>query len=288
MIGDWNNDGCVFGCFPRCLRNGSAIESYGIDTLADGTIYFPIYRGPESNGTELHQLWSYIEYNKTEGVLQPRFDAVFGANTFFINFNSFGNTVAATTWTTTCWVEIDVDYAASGVSWTFFDVSGTFDGLQFYLRKAGATGDVPVLQARWGTDLDTNISTRGATPITSGLWHFGMVKQSDGMCRLYINGNEESSYLLQEAWNGTVDVNNDDFGLTSQWGEVATAERPTVKHHAFILYNTEKSDSEILDEYLLGPTLGGLVGFSSADRQTMELKPYHPPSSTETSISIRI
>lgn len=255
MIGNWNNDGVIFGILPKCLKNGDNPATFGID-FGGGPVSFPIYRGPSSYGSELLNFSQYIEYN--DGIINPREAATDdGISNMLITPNIYdGNIGNDTDYTVEQWVyyqqtdTISYSPISIGANGFFSFRFGSSRGLSFFNKVAPTSVRVTS---------DVSLS-----PLPNGLHHIVAIKDGSVM-KIYIDG-AIPTYSREDEWTiGTLDLSDaSSISISCNYND-NSSNIPTIKWHSYVEYKRALTESEVLQNYALGADYGGLFGYDNGD-----------------------
>jgi hypothetical protein len=235
--------GIVFAVLPKCLKSGSNPAAFSSGS-------FPIYR---SSGGGLGELQNGANYDN--GIIQFPRDAVNGGG--WISTNLPGD------------VAIDDDFTV----FAFWRFDGAVTNQNVYLmglyeyppyafaitcRNFGS--DYGEMRSVWynsgGPDL---CESPAAFAWEDKIWHGAAWVKNGANLSLYPYGVEMESYRTNDAFVESIDT-------SATWNiGIWTSSTPTAAApftlSALVMYNRALSDSEILELYRLGPTLGDLRGF---------------------------
>jgi hypothetical protein len=298
MIGSWDNSNCIFAILPKCLQNGSNPEP-----ITSGI--FPVYNGPKA--TENH----YVDFdgyyytsddnllNSTSGVCkyeagklvslqQPdhRGGYEIKAQDLFKKFFD-----PSTSLTLEYWVDY-VPVNTPGIPTGKYLSTGWFSNPDYpesenpinkYVftlmisNLAGVSAGKVIFRLGGPTDANTtphtiarNVSNVSSALLEAGDVHIVFVKNGSDF-NFYVNGESlgNAAVIPLEVFNNPIDdghvINGFGYGPTDFDGWRNDL-------YSTIMYDKALTSEQILANYNLGTSLGGLYGYDNNDN-TMLLTP---------------
>jgi hypothetical protein len=276
MIGNWDNSNCVFAVMPACLKLGSNPEQF------DGP-YFPIYRGPSAKAEYQAEMYKNPGTNvlpaiyRTGGYLDMYRTVANKASVIAVDY--FPTMTNTNSITIECWCSIDY-ISTRATPFGFRTNSNNAFSIEIW-KPLGEASPIPVLKYNYSVYLTlvgnsvsiSRLAYKDGFRIgesTSSVMHMAYVKDSQRI-RCYINGvlldqiafGTDSLYT-GGTWTPSGRVNINTRWVTENYGHKG-------RYYNAIVYDTALSEDRIKQNFVLGPTLGGLLGFTSSN-YTMILK----------------
>lgn len=273
-IGNWDNSNCMWAVLPKCLQFGSNPATFNSGT-------FPIYHGPGSPAQLTGQMYDGITYDATNGILDNTFrnptpeDGTIPNPCIWSNIPGQLTINNSSRITIHCWLKStnnQIDTFAS----PFGFHGGTAAGpeLFYYIGTNGFGGTIRDFTGPY-TQTPTSNSFKyvpeGSSIYDEQLHLLTYVKEGQTY-RSYFDGIllTESALLDPTNYDGSSAFDRVIFGAREYfYGQ------HTWFHHIYgiIMYNDDIGEERILEDYNLGPDLGGLYGYTHETNQLQLVTP---------------
>jgi len=276
MIGNWNDNGCVFALLPDCIRLGDHPNPYTFETLpyyfCSDYVIDVLYDGDDWGEFYSFNVTGNGFYNN--GIISD----------YLINFSNniysfiFGENYP---FTITSWLRLKLD-TTNAYSSRFFQMrKPTFESYYELILKISLIAPTQNQNTIDFFDRASHKANNYSGEIINldSFVHVAWELDQNANPRTYINGVLNENIVSTELFNdiiyapifklGTFEYNTIWLGPPEggTWSQYSTTV-PDFK--SFALYNTNIGPERIRNEFLLGPAMGGLQGHVN-DNNVIEL-----------------